>query len=98
MVGRSQGGSIGVLGFSGSGAPPAPTANTGVYGYAPGVGVRGVATNGRGGVFSGPTAQLRLVPSTAATHPASGTAGDLFMDKSNRLWLCKGTTSWVQLA
>jgi hypothetical protein len=41
---------------------------------------------------------LRLVPSTATTHPASGAAGDLFLDHSNRLWLCTGGTSWKRFS
>ena len=47
-----------------------------------------VAPLGRGGQFSGKKAQLRLIPSTATTHPAAGQAGDLFLDKTARLWLC----------
>jgi hypothetical protein len=43
-------------------------------------------------------AQLRLQPSTLATHPASGAAGDLVVDVNKRLWFCKGGTVWVQLA
>ena len=92
-IGRSQGGSTGVQGFSGSGEPPRPFPNTGVYGSAP---------DGRGGQFSGGRAQLRLVPSTAATHPEGGSLGDLFLDKNTRLWFCKGPgrfgASWVKLA
>jgi len=62
-----------------------------------GSGVYGQSDNGRGGRFSGKKAQLKLDPSAAATHPASGDAGDIFLDKSKRLWLCKGGTSWVRL-
>ena len=66
----------------------------------PGAGpaINAVSALGAGGLFSGKTAQIQLVPSTASTHPASGTAGQLFVDKSNRLWFCKGGTSWHQLA
>jgi hypothetical protein len=53
---------------------------------------------GRGGLFSGGKAQLRLHPSSASTHPTKGQRGDLFVDKSGRLWFCKGRTTWVQLA
>jgi hypothetical protein len=49
-------------------------------------------------VFKGGKAQLRLVPSTATTHPASGTLGDLFLDKNTRLWFCKGGSTWKQIA
>jgi hypothetical protein len=61
-------------------------------------GVQGVSTNGRGGVFKGGLAQLRLIPSPSATHPSSGLVGDLFLDKHKRLWFCKGGTTWTQIA
>jgi hypothetical protein len=61
--------------------------------------VRGSSATGRGAVFSSAsTAQLRLLPSASATHPLSGKRGDLFVDKSGRLWFCKGNTNWKQLA
>jgi len=62
-----------------------------------GSGVYGQSDNGRGGRFSGKKAQLKLDPSAATTHPASGDPGDIFLDKSKRLWLCKGGTTWVRL-
>lgn len=62
------------------------------------VGVRGISTKGRGGVFKGGVAQLRLSPSTATSHPTSGAIGDLFVDSSGRLWFCKGATTWKQIA
>ena len=40
----------------------------------------------------------KLVPSAATVHPASGQMGDLFVDKTGRLWFCKGGTLWKQLA
>ena len=43
-------------------------------------------------------AQLYLEPGTAASHPGTGQLGDLYLDKSGRLWFCKGGTSWKQLA
>jgi hypothetical protein len=46
----------------------------------------------------GQDAQARLVPSASATHPARGTAGDLFVDSSKRLWFCKGASTWRQIA
>ncbi len=47
------------------------------------VGVRGTSPAGRGGVFKGGAAQLKLQPSSTATsHPSSGQAGDLFVDKN----------------
>ena len=64
-----------------------------------GPGIHGFSTDGRGGVFEGKPAQVRLVPSaTQGGHPHSGKPGDLFVDKGNRLWFCKGGTSWHQLA
>ena len=62
-----------------------------------GSGVYGQSDNGRGGRFQGKAAQIRLKPSTTTTHPMSGQAGDIFLDKSKRLWLCKGGTSWVKI-
>jgi len=80
----------GVIGSSGSHAtPPRPLANTGVM---------GVGFHGRGGVFQGDLAQIRLVASSALTHPTSGTRGDLFVDKAGRLWFCRSGTNWRQLA
>jgi hypothetical protein len=58
----------------------------------------GESVNARGGRFVGKKAQIRLDPSTATTHPSSGAAGDIFLDKSKRLWFCKGGTTWVKLA
>jgi len=79
----------GVLGASGFQPVPSPAvrAHAGIVG-----------SGGRGGVFIGTTAQVRLVPSTATSHPPSGARGDLYLDKSGRLWFCKGATSWKQLA
>jgi hypothetical protein len=97
-------GTFGVLGIS------ATTGGFGVWGQhtssGPGVngdsnsgpGVHGKSTSGYGGVFEGGKAQLRLKPSSAATHPPSGALGDLFLDKNKRLWFCKGGTTWKQLA
>jgi hypothetical protein len=103
VLGRSYVSNTGVHGHAGSEvSAPATPANTGVLGtahqYANGAGVRGVAAQGRGGVFSGGMAQLRLVPSAATTHPSKGVRGDLFVDNSGRLWFCKGGSSWKQLA
>jgi hypothetical protein len=83
--------------------PPASPAKTGVYGYADSdagsVGVRAGSPTGRGALFSGKLAQLRLSPTRLrATHPSSGATGDFFVDTSGRLWFCKGGTRWVQLA
>ena len=88
--GWAAGGGTGVYGFSGGTFPAGdPPANVAVY---------GVSAAGRGGVFTGKAAQVRLVPSTAPSHPASGQLGDLFLDAKKRLWLCKGGTSWHLIA
>jgi hypothetical protein len=76
-----------------------PRATTGVYGVAnaaAGVGVAGTSALGRGGQFSGKKAQLRLVPSTAASHPSTGAKGDVFVDTSGRLWFYNGAT-WLRI-
>jgi hypothetical protein len=52
----------------------------------------------RGATLVSNVAQMCLTPGTLATHPASGAAGDLYVDKSTRLWFCKGGTAWHQLA
>jgi hypothetical protein len=48
-------------------------------------------------MFSGKLAQVRLLPSGAASHPSSGALGDLFLDKVKRLWFCKGGTGCKQI-
>jgi hypothetical protein len=63
--------------------------------------IEGRSVLGRGGVFRGKKAQIRLIASTATTKPATGSRGDLFVDSSGRLWYCKSgglTTGWKQLA
>jgi hypothetical protein len=66
--------------------------------FGKGDGIYGQSDLGRGGRFKGKKAQIRLDPSTAATHPPSGAGGDFFVDTSKRLWFCKGGTTWKQLA
>jgi hypothetical protein len=67
-----------------------------------GAGVKGSSNaSGRGGVFSGGAAQVHLVPGSNSTHPKGGKQGDLYADKTGRLWFCKkgGTTAtWHQIA
>ncbi len=63
-----------------------------------GYGVEAVSKNGRGGRFVGKLAQLQLAPANTATHPTTGAAGDLYVDRSKRLWFCKGGTNWIQVA
>jgi hypothetical protein len=100
-VGWARAGGLGLFGFSGP-RLPAPAGKTGVYGRADqdtsSVGVRGASRRGRGGAFSGALAQLRLLPSASSSHPSSGATGDLFVDRTGRLWFCRGGTNWKQLA
>ncbi|KAA1418734.1 hypothetical protein F0U44_09585 [Nocardioides humilatus] len=74
---------------------------TSIYGSsASGTGIRGVSPNGRGGVFTGAKAQVNLTPGALATHPTDGVRGDLYMDSTGNLWLCKtsgSTATWTQL-
>jgi hypothetical protein len=58
-------------------------------------------SKGRGGVFGGNLAQIQLTPGSGSTHPKGGSRGDLYADKTGRLWFCKkgGTTAtWHQIA
>ncbi|MFN8620633.1 MAG: hypothetical protein U0869_07830 [Chloroflexota bacterium] len=89
VIGWAAAKGIGLIGVSASKFPTDWITN---------VGVLGIAEKGRGGVFQGQAAPVRLVPSTAATHPVNGAPGDLFVDKSGRLWFCKGLDNWVKLA
>lgn len=79
-----------VQGFGASGA--------GVLAKGHGFGLRADGQEGRGGQFTGAKAQVRLQPATAATHPSSGQRGDLFVDKSGRLWFCKGGSTWHRIS
>ena len=101
--GQASGNGTGVFGYSGlTGTFPTALARTGVHGAADqgtsSVGVRGSSKRGRGVVASGKVAQLRLMPSSATSHPSSGALGDLFLDRSKRLWFCKGGRNWARLA
>ena len=96
---------VGVVGTQnslGSGVVGKSTSGNGVYGTTTnGIGVYGVSTTARGGQFSGGPAQIRLIPGTASTHPASGKAGDIYLDSTSRLWLCTVTSTttatWKQI-
>jgi hypothetical protein len=104
---------IGVVGISGSTQTGAvlgfSVPGTGVQGVSssnqdsipvppPHTGVFGICMEGRGAQFKGKAAQVRLQPSSSATHPKHGQRGDLFVDNFGRLWFCKGDTVWKQLA
>jgi hypothetical protein len=99
VYGRGEGSGQGVWGQ----IADAAKSQSAVLGTTEGTGaaIEGNSIRGRGGVFKGLKAQIRLVASTATTKPATGTRGDLFVDKSGRLWYCKtggSTTGWKQLA
>jgi hypothetical protein len=84
-LGWSEGGSTGALGYSGAGAPPAPKAKTGVYGYAAqdnasrgvwgespgGHGVHGKSSTGFGGYFEGPVLSSRFYELVEIGTPAT---------------------------
>jgi len=97
VTGRSTS-NTGVAGSSvaGAGVTGNSSSNAGVAGTS----VKGAGVTGRGrrgGVFSGPLANLQL-PAQPTLHPASGLKGDLFVDKNTHLWFCHGGTSWTRLA
>jgi hypothetical protein len=63
-----------------------------------GPGLEALSAKGVGATFAGKTAQVQLVPSSDSSHPASGDAGQLFVDGARRLWYCRGGNDWQQLA
>jgi len=112
--GRNTGSGPGVYGQAATGAGVYGTshAGPGVFGYVSssseafyavnsgaGPAIRAVSGHGRGGVFGGTSvAQIQLTPGGSTHHPASGSAGDFYVDHSARLWFCKGGKTWKQLA
>jgi hypothetical protein len=98
----ASGNGRGVVGVNGANTPR-QLAGAGVLGKGEHgvVGVRGMSDTGRGGVFSGGAAQVRLMPGSKSTHPASGNRGDLYADSLGRLWFCKvpgARAHWHQIA
>ena len=92
---------VGVFGASTSwyGVNGFSSESAGVHGQSnDAAGVFGESSSGRGGVFTGKVAALRLVSAAIATHPDSGLMGDLFVDSAGGLWYCRGGTDWAQLA
>jgi hypothetical protein len=95
-----------VAGVTASGPTGVQASGTGTKGVgvaAAGVtAVDGAGTSvGRGGVFSGGAAQVQLTPGTGASHPKAGETGDLYVDKSARLWFCRkggASATWHQIA
>jgi hypothetical protein len=63
-----------------------------------GPGLSAASAKGVGASFTGKTAQVQLVPSSSSSHPASGDAGQLFVDRTKRLWFCRGGRDWHQIA
>jgi hypothetical protein len=94
ILGIHRGPGNSVFGYKDPGTP-----GDAVVGFADsGAGVFGISRSGRGGIFQGDKAPVRLQPSSASTHPALGVAGDLFVDSSKSLWFCKGGNVWTKLA
>jgi hypothetical protein len=94
----------GAVGMAATGSTTGLTASgptaVAATGSTTGLTAAGTGAGSRGGTFSGKAAQVQLIPGTGATHPRSGKAGDLYLDKTSRLWLCRtgGTTAtWVKI-
>ena len=71
------------------------------YSTGPAPAVYALAGADRGIVSVSKFAQIKLTPGSQTTHPKAGQAGDLFVDKSARLWFCKvggATATWKQIA
>ncbi|GEM_PF-6645132 len=90
--------SDGVLGTSSSGNGVHGTSHTtaGVFGEGL-IGVHGRSVHGRGGVFDGVTAAIRLIPSSSDRPPSTGATGDVFVDNQGRLWFCRGGSRWHRI-
>jgi hypothetical protein len=91
----------GVYGCSddGIGVHGSSVTDVGVYGASDAeAGIHGQSTRGTGGRFVGTQAQVRLVPADSGRHPERGQGGELFVDRSRRLWFCRGGTDWVRVA
>ncbi|HEX4830235.1 MAG TPA: hypothetical protein VH478_03975 [Trebonia sp.] len=103
VQGTSSGSAAGVYGTSHTGPGvqgQTASAGPGVYAVnsSTGPGLTAISGHGRGAVFTGTgVAQIQLTPG-GSTHPASGAAGDFYVDHSARLWFCKGGTTWKQVA
>lgn len=94
--GATGSGSTGLLSSGETGVHAAGTRNGVVAAGGSGAGVS--ASGARGGHFTGTAAAVNLAPTAHASHPRSGSAGDLVVDRHHRLWFCKGGTNWKQLA
>ena len=96
LYGRTAGVGHAVLGSIVNAQSAAAAARVTTQGSGPGL--EALSAKGVGALFQGKTAQVELVPSSDAAHPASGIGGQLFVDSSKRLWFCRGGTDWQQLA
>jgi hypothetical protein len=99
LAGQNHGSGSGVRGVSaeGNGVEGSGSGSgAGVYGISDRMGLYGQSPHGRGGVFSGKLASVRLVPSTA-NHPSSGSPGDIFVDSGMRMWFCVGGSRWKRV-
>lgn len=90
-------GGIGVNAAGGAGTGVNARGATGVTALGDSIGVAASSLGGRGIVASGTAAQIQLTPGSAATHPDSGAAGDIYVDSSVRPWFCQGGTTWLAL-
>jgi len=88
---------IGVNAAGGSGTGVNANGAVGVVANGSEAGLSASAVTGRGVTAAGGAAQLRLVPGPAATHPASGSPGDVYVDSTVKPWFCVGGTEWVPL-
>jgi hypothetical protein len=99
VYGRGGTAGAGVHGVAIHGTNPAVWADAQTGGTGPGLKATSVA--GRGIVASGKVAPLQLKPSKSASRPTRGETGDLFVDKTGRLWFCQvggATATWKQIA
>lgn len=88
---------IGLNASGGSGTGVNANGATGVTALGATTGVVASSTGGRGLVAAGSAAQIQLTPGSAATHPTSGAAGDIYVDSSARPWFCQGGSQWLPL-
>jgi hypothetical protein len=96
LYGRTIGVGNAVLGLVVNSESPAAAVKASTTGSGPGLAAS--SANGVGGSFAGKAAQVQLVPSADWSHPASGDPGQLFVDRSKRLWFCRGGRDWHQIA
>ena len=101
-LGYSAGNKTGVYGLSkGNGEVPARPPTRPACTDAPSEArPRSVSAVSRAPVGAGPSSGTSPAAAQAiglAFAPPAGLAGDLFLDSSRRLWLCKGGSTWARL-